>query len=66
MAKNNQAELATSLLETLNEYDEDGGMSLADLLDNLASAGLKLAVDTNGEASEAYIKLLSEDLISAE
>lgn len=66
MAKNTQAELATSLLETLNEYDEDGGMSLADLLDNLASSGLKLAVDTDGEASEAYINLLSKDLTSAE
>ena len=62
MAKNNQVELATSLMEQFDEYGEAENFSLADLLDNLASAGLKLAVDEKGEAGEAYIGLLTSSL----
>lgn len=52
----NQLELASAVVDVLEESGHD--ITRLDLLDGLASAGVKLAIDLDAVASRAYGELL--------
>jgi hypothetical protein len=56
----NQVEFAERLADVLNASD-DYGIDAVDLLDALASTGLKLVDDSDGDATIAYHSRLSPD-----
>jgi hypothetical protein len=61
--ESNQVELAESVLDFINGdmiMDEEWFLSVPDLLDALASAGVKLTKDEAGDASTAYLYHLTE------
>jgi hypothetical protein len=63
--KNDQRELAQELLDLCHLEGEAEDMSLADLLDNLATLGLALRRSDSGEAFKAYYDLIGEANASA-
>lgn len=56
-----QMRLASSLAEWLSEELPVDCLSTADVLDALASLGCKLTRDPAGEASAAYVKMMTEE-----
>lgn len=57
-----QQEWANDLAESLNDIleGEDASLSSSDILDELATLGLRLTKDPEGHASAAYLALCAE------
>ncbi len=58
-----QADRADVLASTLNHLDADNHLSVADMLDALAVAGLMLIPDESGLASSAYYEHIKAGLV---
>lgn len=62
MTEPNQTDMAEAISDYMNvTVLEEDETTLVDILDALASTGLKLALDTNGDATIAYTLALSPE-----